>query len=55
MIFESDRKKQRNSAVWWEKVELGVTAHGRREVEVGTLLLGNDNENVIAEKLLSYF
>ena len=27
---------------------------GRREVEVGTLLLGNDKNNVIADKLLSY-
>ena len=27
---------------------------GRREVEVGTLLLGNDKKNVIADKLLSY-
>ena len=28
---------------------------GRREVEVGTLLLSNDKNNVIAEKVLSYF
>ena len=30
-------------------------AQGRREVEVGTLLLGNDKNNVITEKVLSYF
>ena len=28
---------------------------GRREVEVGTLLLGNDKSNVIADDVLSYF
>ena len=28
---------------------------GRREVEVGTLLLGNDKNSVIADKVLSYF
>ena len=28
---------------------------GRREVEVGTLLLSNDENNVIAENVLSYF
>ena len=28
---------------------------GRREVEVGTLLLGNEENNVIANKVLSYF
>ena len=28
---------------------------GRREVEVGTLLLGNGKKNVIANKVLSYF
>ena len=38
--------------VWKES---GVTTQGRREVEVGTLLLGNDKDNVIAGKLLSYF
>ena len=29
--------------------------HGRRKVEVGTLLLGNEKNNVIAVKVLSYF
>ena len=28
---------------------------GRREVEVGTVFLGNDKNNVITEKVLSYF
>ena len=28
---------------------------GEEEVEVSTLLLGNDKNNVIANKLLSYF
>ena len=29
--------------------------HRRREVEVGTLLLSNDKNNVIAENVLGYF
>ena len=33
----------------------GVTTQGRREAEVGTLLLGNDENNIIAENVLSYF
>ena len=28
--------------------------HGRKEEKVGTLLLGNDKKNVIANYLLSY-
>ena len=32
-----------------------VTKQGRREVEVGTLLQNNDENNVIAESVLSYF
>ena len=35
--------------------EPGVTTQGRKEVEVGTLLLSNDENNVIAENVLSYF
>ena len=35
--------------------ESGVTTQGRKEVEVGTLLLGNDKNNVIADKVLSCF
>ena len=51
MIFGSDKQKQQNSAVRQKKVMI----LGRREVEVGTLLLGNDKNNVIADKVLSYF
>ena len=28
---------------------------GRKKVEIGTLLLGKDKNNVIATKVLSYF
>ena len=35
--------------------ESGLMTQGRRDVEVGTLLLVNDNNNVIANKVLSYF
>ena len=59
MIFESDRKKQQNSAVWWKKVmsgkNSGVTTQGRKEVEVDTVLLGSDKSNGIVNKVLSYF
>ena len=34
--------------------ESGVTTQGRKEVEVGTLLLGNDKNSVIVSYLLSY-
>ena len=47
MILRSDRKK------WQKKVmsekNQRVMTQGRREVEVGTLLLGNDKNNVIAD------
>ena len=29
--------------------------HGKLDVKVGTLLLGNDKNNVIADKALCYF
>ena len=32
-----------------------VMKQGRKKVEVGTLLLGNDKNNVIVNKVLSYF
>ena len=32
-----------------------VTTQSRREMEVDTLLLGNNKNNVITEKVLSYF
>ena len=37
----------------WKESE--VTTQGRRKVEVGTLLLSNDENNAIAENVLSYF
>ena len=58
MIIGSDRKKQQNSAAWREKVmpenNQGLQT-GEREVEVDTLLLGNDKSSVTADKVLSYF
>ena len=36
-------------------IESGIATQGRRKVEVGTLLLGNDKNNVIVDKILSYF
>ena len=38
--------------VWKES---GVMTQGSKEVEVGTLLLSNDENNVIAKNILSYF
>ena len=35
--------------------ELGVTTKGKREVELGTIFLDNDKNDVIANKLLIYF
>ena len=35
--------------------ESGVTTQGRKEVEVCTVLLGNDKNNVIADKVSHYF
>ena len=58
MIFGSGSKKKEfcrlaeKGHVWKES---GVTTPGRREVEVATLLLGNDENKVIADKVLSYF
>ena len=34
--------------------ESGVPTHGRKGMEVGTLLLGNDKNNVIVNYLLSF-
>ena len=42
----------------WEQdyiQESGVATQGRRVVEIVTLLLGNDKNNVNVEKVLSYF
>ena len=53
MIFVSDRKKTAERGYVWK--ESGVTTQGRREVEVGCLLLGHDKNNVITKKVLGYF
>ena len=56
MIYGSDRKK---GSIWPNKVisekKKMVMKQGRKKVEVGTLLLGNDKNNVIVNKVLSYF
>ena len=58
--------KQINDICEWQKItaefggkrsclkESGVATQGRKEVEVGTLLLGDDKNNVIVNYLLSY-
>ena len=50
---------ENNGKVGWEKVmsrkESRITTQGKKEVEVGNLLLGNDKSNVIVNYLLSYF
>ena len=59
MIFGSDKRKGQNSANWQNMVMSGkkivVAKHGMKEVEAGTILLGIDKNNVIADKVLSYF
>ena len=59
--------KQINTIWKWQKImaEFGrkrscleiikAMAQGRKEVEIGTLLLGNDENNVFVNYLLSYF
>ena len=42
----------KNGHFWKESV---VRTQVRVELEVGTLLQGNDKNNVIADKVLSYF
>ena len=60
-IWEWQKKNQRNSVVRQKKgcgcdwKESGFMSQRSREVEGGTLLLGNDKNNVIANKVLSYF
>ena len=53
MIFKSDKKKTVEKGHVWK--ESGVMTQRRREEEVGTLLLGNDKNNGIADIVLSYF
>ena len=59
MIFRSNRKKTTEFHHSVEKghviKKLGVTTQGRKEVDVDILLLGNDKNNVITNKVLSYF
>ena len=55
MIFVTDSdifRLTEKGHIWKES---GVTTQVRREVEVGTLLLGNDKNNAIADNVLSYF
>ena len=44
-------KTTQKGHVWKES---GVTTQEKRDVEVVTLLLGNDKKNIIADKVLSY-
>ena len=48
MTFKSDRKKNGRKRLCLKRIR------GRREVEGGTLLLGNGKNNV-TKKVLSYF
>ena len=58
MIFGSNRKiggfrrAAKKGHVW---KELGVTTQVKMDVEVGTYLLSNDKNNVIAKNILRYF
>ena len=51
MIFQSDRKKRQKKVIPEKNYRI---QHGRSEVELGFLWLGND-KNVIPDKVLSYF
>ena len=51
-MIEKNECFEEKGYVWKES---GVTTQGRGKVEVGTLLLGNDKNSVIANKILSYF
>ena len=59
LMISGVTEKKLESCWWAEKShvrkESGVTTQGRREVELGTLLLSNDKNNVIVENVLSYF
>ena len=54
MIFgrNSDDISAEKGHVWKES---WITTQGRRELEVGTLLLGIDKNNIIANKLFLVF
>ena len=51
-MSESHHSMEKGQA--WKESGVIIT-HGKREVKVGTLFLGNDKNNVIADKVLSYF
>ena len=58
MIFGGDRKDGRILLFNEKKLclkRIKGRTQVRRELEVGTLLLGNDKNNIIADKVLSYF
>ena len=57
-MFGSDRQKQQKRISLFGRKrsclkKSEVTIQGKRELEVDTLLLGNDKNNVIANKILS--
>ena len=52
MIFQSDSKKRQKKVI--PEKNYGMQ-HRRSEVEVGFLWLDNDKNNVIPDKVLSYF
>ena len=55
IIFGSDRKKTTEFCHLAEKGHVwegsGVVTHRKRELEIGTLLTGNDKNNVIADEI----
>ena len=62
MIFGCDRKKQQNSAFQLKKVMSGKNTWEEGGYNTGEeggggrhFLIGNDKNNVIADKVLSYF
>ena len=59
MIFRSARKNPSRILPFDGKrsslKRIRVATQGKRVVEVGILLIGNDKNNVIVDKVLSYF
>ena len=55
IIFGSNRKNGGIPSVGGRRSgQTGVMTQGRREIKVGTLFLSNDENNVIAENVLSF-
>ena len=52
-MTENNSGVQREKGQNWK--ESGFNTQGTKEVEIGIILLGNDKNNFIANKLLSYF